>query len=182
MRPRIFSQWDRFIGITDYEIVARGDDDFEVCDVFVRNAEAKGPDGQAKWFRIGKAVAEGCDIPSALKLQRGLIFWTAVHMRRALVATGGVRAAAGLELGFAEAGMAGAEAAEAGPVDDQTARSIQVLDVSDKSVKAVPPSSVGFRPDFSPEGFAYKRRERVGGDKEKEKRQRQKDRDTFMPF
>ena len=40
---------------------------------------------------------------AALTLQKGLIFWTAVHMRRELVAAGGKSGAAALELGYTTA-------------------------------------------------------------------------------
>ena len=156
-------QWDRFAYITDLEIrpLSEEDEFFEVVDVFVR-CNVQGDD---KWFRIGKAcITDHGDINAALTLQKGLIFWTAVHMRRELVAAGGKSGAASLELGYMPATMnVGSD--EDGPLDEDDAEYISLakkVSVRDVSIK-----SIGFRPDWNPPGFTYKRREKAAMKKKK---------------
>jgi len=156
-------QWDRFVAITDLDILPRGDDTWEVADVFVRNGMAS----RVRWWRIGKVAADGgVDMQAALRLQKGLILWTSVHMRRELMAAGGLASAASLELGFSRASMSMA-ALEDGAVGEDELEVEPVLNVP---VKSVPLASMGFRPDYNPPGFAYKRREKAGGLKEKERK------------
>jgi len=126
--PRNETQWDTFASITDLEIRPLGDpedDDydydyehFQVVDVFVRcggsdsdsdsdsNSNNSNDNDNDKtetgWFRIGKVcTSEDTPLSASLSLQKGLILWTAVHMRRELLAKGkaGARALE-LELGF----------------------------------------------------------------------------------
>ena len=162
------TQWDRFVSITELEIMPQGDDAFSVVDVFVRNKKA---DGEAPWWRIGKAcAAEGVDVAASLALQRGLIFWTAVHMRPELMAAGGRAAAASLELASTAPSLYMA-VAEDGPheTDDDDDDDDEYESDDDAGLprlarkcptaSSTPPTSVGFRPDFNPEGFRYKRRE-----------------------
>ena len=151
-------QWDTFTGMTDLEIKPPDDstDFFRVVDVFVRcNVH-----GNDQWFRIGKVCTNQNNTTSileALTLQKGLIFWTAVHMRRELVAVGGLKGAAALELGYTtEASMTTGSDTD-GPVDDEDEVAIQIAERV--SVNGVSVQSVGFRPDWNPPGFTYKRRE-----------------------
>jgi len=179
-------QWDRFVAITKLEIVPTGDDAFEVVDVFARNGNAAG----APWWRVGKvAAAPGTTAAAALTLQRGLILWTAVHMREELMAAGGRDAAAALEVGFDGASFYMATAEDGPHGSDARPSSVERIDgggedgaddgadevgflerfvdgatdsvrVAEKaSVKGVPPDAVGFRPDWNPPGFRYKRLE-----------------------
>lgn len=153
-------QWDTFTSITDLEIVPPKDSDaqFEVVDVFVRC----NVNGNDKWFRIGKCCTgqEGMDINAALTLQKGLIFWTAVHMRRELVAAGGKSGAASLELGYMPATMnVGSEAD--GPLDEEEEATIQIATKPEAGLKDVSIQTIGFRPDWNPPGFTYKRREKA---------------------
>jgi hypothetical protein len=154
-------QWDTFVSITDLEIQPKEDENFEVVDIFVRSAggsTAAKKEG-TKWFRIGKACAEGeSKVDAALTLQKGLIFWTAVHMRRELVAAGGKSGAASMELGYTVSTMnVGSE--EDGPIDEEEDGD-EITIAERVSVKDVAPKSFGFRPDWNPPGFTYKRRER----------------------
>ncbi|CAB9512600.1 expressed unknown protein [Seminavis robusta] len=150
-------QWDTFVSITDLEIRPKGDEKFEVVDIFVRSGvENSG----ANWFRIGKVCAEGenCSTDAALTLQKGLIFWTAVHMKRELVAAGGKSGAASLELGYTASSMnVGSESD--GPIGDEE-DGLEIMISERVSVKDVAPGSFGFRPDWNPPGFTYKRREK----------------------
>jgi hypothetical protein len=169
-------QWDYFVAITDLEITPKEDEDFQVVDIFVRSAGTGEKEG-TKWFRVGKACAEGADsnstttniIDAALTLQKGLIFWTAVHMRRELVAAGGKSGAASLEVGYtASSMMVGSEAD--GPIDDEKEDEdggLQIIMAERVSVQDVTPKSVGFRPDWNPPGFTYKRRENAARKKTK---------------
>lgn len=161
-------QWDVFTSITDLEIVPKGDPDdedyqyFQVVDVFVRC-------GSTPWYRIGKVCAtEESNLAAALTLQKGLIFWTAVHMRRELVAAGGTSGAASLELGFSPATMnTGSESDLA--LDEEDAEQVQIATRA-KDVKGVQQkASFGFRPDWNPPGFTYKRREKAAMKKKKSK-------------
>ena len=78
-------------------------------------------------------------------------------MRREFAAIGGIAGAAALELGFSEATMyMGSE--EDGPVDADDEEDICLAEKV--SIKGVPQTKVGFRPDWNPPGFSYKRREK----------------------
>ena len=149
-------QWDRFVSITNLDIMPKGDDAFSVVDVFVRGGKADG----APWWRVGKCCAgAGYEVAASLALQRGLIFWTAVHMRPELMAAGGRDAAAALELGYRRASLYMA-VQEDGPEeadDDDDAN--PNLAGKCATARDTPPKMVGFRPDFNPDGFTYKRRE-----------------------
>lgn len=151
-------QWDTFVGITDLEITPKGDENFEVVDVFVRTGSTPDKEG-TKWFRVGKVCAnDDSTVDIALTLQKGLILWTAVHMRRELVAAGGKSGAAMLELGYTGSTMnVGCETDD--PVDEEEdGIEIQIAErVS--GLQDVTPKSFGFRPDWNPPGFTYKRRE-----------------------
>eukprot|EP00536_Pseudo-nitzschia_multiseries_P006967 jgi/Psemu1/16542/gm1.16542_g len=193
------TQWDTFAAITDLEIRPLGDpddedyEDFRVVDVFVRcggdsdssattaNAAAKTETG---WFRIGKVcTSEDTPLAAALSLQKGLILWTAVHMRRELLARGKAAARA-LELGFVEPASitTGTETDEAldfffPPPEEATtatAASCQLRVVGkaspeDLAAAAAAPGSFGFRPDWNPPGFTYKRRESAARKEKKKK-------------
>lgn len=149
-------QWDRFVSITNLDIMPKGDDAFSVVDVFVRSGKADG----APWWRVGKCCAgAGYDVAAALALQRGLIFWTSVHMRPELMASAGRDAAAALELGYRRASLYMA-VREDGPEEEEDDDDANP-NLAGKSATArdTPPKMVGFRPDFNPDGFTYKRRE-----------------------
>ncbi len=153
-------QWDSFASITDLEIKPLGspeDEDyqhFEVSDVFCR-AQGTG------WFRIGKVcVAENVGVDAALTLQKGLIFWTAVHMRREFLALGKAGATS-LELGSIRPAIVYMGTETDGPLDEDEA---QYLVVHEKAKaedlqQITDNKSFGFRPDWNPPGFTYKRRE-----------------------
>jgi len=155
-------QWDIFASVTDLEIRPLGnpnDEDyveFEVVDVFVRCSKTENCEG-TKWFRIGKiCTTDGTSAEAALTLQKGLIFWTAVHMRRELMALG-KSAAAALELGFTPAIIYMGSESD-GPLDEDEAEFVKTAEkVTLRDVKA---KSFGFRPDWNPPGFTYKRREK----------------------
>ena len=150
-------QWDRFVSITNLDIMPKGDDAFSVVDVFVRSGKADG----APWWRVGKCCAgAGYDVAAALALQRGLIFWTSVHMRPELMASAGRDAAAALELGYRRASLYMA-VREDGPEekDDDDDANPNLAGKSPATARSTPPKMVGFRPDFNPDGFTYKRRE-----------------------
>lgn len=164
-------QWDAFAGITDLEIAPRGDpddDDYEhfVCaDVFVRvgSDDDRGETGTG-WYRTGKVVAaDETDLNASLALQRGLILWTAVHMWPALAA-GGKSAAKALQLGYQPPTMYMADETD-GALDEEDGA--EVVPARRVSVSGVSPKDVGFRPDFNPPGFTYKRRERAAMKKRK---------------
>lgn len=163
------TQWDAFAVITDLEIKPLGDpedDDyehFEVADVFVRSGgEKHNEDSSTGWFRIGKVCASPeASIEAALTLQKGLIFWTAVHMRRELMALGKV-AATSLELGYIVPPIVYMGTETDGPMDDDEADAyLQVFQKSPPEVlgRIQNKKSFGFRPDWNPPGFTYKRRE-----------------------
>lgn len=178
-------QWDAFASITDLEIKPLGDPEdedyehFEVVDVFVRcggngndndNADDKAATG---WFRIGKVCAsEETTIEAALTLQKGLIFWTAVHMRRELMALGKASATS-MELGHISPAIIYMGGETDGPLDQDEADSYM------KAFEKVSPSvlggiknaktSFGFRPDWNPPGFTYKRREKAAMKDKKKK-------------
>ena len=157
-------QWDRFVSITDLDILPRGDDEWRVADVYVRNSKAS----KVCWWRIGKVVADGVDVQASLRLQKGLILWTAVHMRQQLMVAGGLASAVALELGYSHASML-TSAEQDGPVE---LGELEVEVARSVPVKGISLSCIGFRPDYNPPGFAYKRRERVGGEREKERKKR----------
>ena len=167
-------QWDRFVAITDLEIMPQSDEsDFEVLDVFVRAGSSAG----ARWFRVGKVTAEAGRAQAALKLQRGLIYWAAVQMYPAL-AVNGMKGAASLELGWTSPSLVMA-AEEDGPLEVEEEGMDIKLAATDASVKDVAIPAIGFRPDFNPRGFAYKRRERAGADNEKKKRREREAAEAF---
>ena len=146
-------QWDSFVSITALEIVATGTAEFEVADVFVRNAKSEG----ARWWRVGKvAAAADADVGAALAIQKGLILWTAIHLRDELMAVGGRTGAAALECGFARASLYMATADD-GPVGDDGDDGITIATAV--KCKGISSRSIGFRPDWNPTGFTYKRRE-----------------------
>mmetsp|Transcript_22125 Transcript_22125/g.53610 ORF Transcript_22125/g.53610 Transcript_22125/m.53610 type:complete len:264 (-) Transcript_22125:105-896(-) len=163
-------QWDSFASITDLEIVPPGnpdDDDYQhfiVTDTFVRVGSDNNDKPGTGWYRTGKACADGdTDIHSSLTLQKSLIFWTAVHMWPQL-ASKGKEAAKRLELGFSMPTLNMADETDSA-LDDEEAEEVQIshrVPVQGVSIKAV-----GFRPDFNPPGFTYKRRERAAMKKKK---------------
>ena len=159
-------QWDIFAGITDLEITPKGNPDdedyvhFEVADVFVRCGETKSNSEGTKWFRIGKVcITDDTSIEAALTLQKGLIFWTAVHMRRELVAAGGKSGAAALQLGYTAATLNMGSESD-GPLDEDEEEAITLSSTS-SSLQGVKSKTFGFRPDWNPPGFTYKRREKA---------------------
>jgi hypothetical protein len=161
------TQWDRFASITDLEIKPMGDQDdedyidFEVADVFVHSSDDGTP-----WFRIGKVctLPQSTPMEAALTLQKGLIFWTAVHMRRELVAAGGKSGAASLQLGFVKPATLTMGCESDSPIlddDDDGENAISIVSTKGTtSLKDIPSKSFGFRPDWNPAGFTYKRREK----------------------
>ena len=167
-------QWDAFAAITDLEIKPLGDPDtdddytyFEVADVFVRSGGDSSSESSTGWFRIGKICAfKEATIEASLTLQKGLIFWTAVHMRRELMALGKASATS-LELGYIVPPIVYMGTETDGPLDDDEADAY--LKIATKAspevlAKITTPitkanSSFGFRPDWNPSGFTYKRRE-----------------------
>ncbi|KAL7539372.1 hypothetical protein ACHAXR_009221 [Thalassiosira sp. AJA248-18] len=167
------NQWDHFASITDLEIFPPGnpdDEDYEhfiVTDVFVRvgPSDADGDDKSVTgWYRTGKCVAAGeTDINAALTLQKGLILWTAVHMWPQLAAKGKA-AAQQLQLGFAPPSMNMADETDTA-LDDDEAEEVEIsrrVPVQGLSIK-----DIGFRPDYNPPGFTYKRREKAAMKKKK---------------
>ena len=172
------NQWDNFARVTDLEIFPPGDpddDDYEhfiVTDVFVRVGPASPRDGEddeenksvTGWYRTGKAMASGdTDVHAALTIQKGLIFWTAIHMWPQLAAKG-TAAAQQLQLGFCPPSMYMADETD-GALDDEEAEEVQISERA--SVKGISTKDVGFRPDFNPPGFTYKRREKAAMKKKK---------------
>jgi len=169
-------QWDVFAFITDLEIKPLGDPEdkdyvhFEVVDVFARcggsNSNKQIPsDNQAatSWFRIGKVcVSDETTIEVALTLQRGLILWTAVHMRRELMALG-KSSAMSLEVGYISPAGIYMGCESDGPLDEDEASYLKGFDKVSPSVLATVKNteSFGFRPDWNPPGFTYKRREKA---------------------
>lgn len=162
------SQWDNFASITNLEIQPLGnpdDDDyghFIVTDVFVRvgsdNEDDLKPGTETGWYRTGKVVASGeTDIHAALTLQKGLILWTAVHMWPQLAAKGKA-AARFLQLGYMPPSMN--MASESDPALDED-EALDVLVLQKVQINGVPSKDIGFRPDFNPPGFSYKRREKA---------------------
>ncbi|KAL9179296.1 hypothetical protein ACHAXT_008586 [Thalassiosira profunda] len=164
------AQWDTFASVTDLEIAPPGDPDdedyehFIVADVFVRIGPGEDEEGTG-WYRTGKAMAAGdaADIRKALTLQKGLIFWTASHMWPQL-ASKGKAAATRMELGYAPPSMTMADETD-GVLDEEEGEDVMVSQRVD--VKGVSAKEVGFRPDFNPPGFTYKRRERAAMKKKK---------------
>ena len=174
-------QWDCFASITDLEIRPVLDEEdpnyrkFEVADVFVRvgsGTASTAIDANVKpatgWYRVGKVVAaDGIAMEASLSLHRGLIFWTAAHMWPELVAKGGKKGAQLLELGFMGATMNMASDSDP-PLDDDEADDLQIVTrASSDLVKGISPKDIGFRPDFNPPGFTYKRREKAAMKKKK---------------
>ena len=186
-------KWDAFASITDLEIKPIGNpeeddnyDHFEVVDVFVRsggsvsgsttssdddnNSKASG-NSNAGWYRIGKVCAIGIEyggttsIEAALVLQKGLILWTSVHMRRELMAKGS-SAASSLELGYISPPILYMGCDTDKPIDEDEVQ--QYLKIVDKKLlsaeelsKVQSNNTYGFRPDWNPPGFTYKRREKA---------------------
>eukprot|EP00550_Attheya_septentrionalis_P009802 CAMPEP_0198284694 /NCGR_PEP_ID=MMETSP1449-20131203/4156_1 /TAXON_ID=420275 /ORGANISM="Attheya septentrionalis, Strain CCMP2084" /LENGTH=276 /DNA_ID=CAMNT_0043981897 /DNA_START=118 /DNA_END=948 /DNA_ORIENTATION=+ len=171
-------QWDTFASITDLEIAPKGDPDdedyrhFEVCDVFVRVRSGESDDkGKGTgWFRTGKVVSAddgdgaSINIAAAVALQKGLIFWTAVHMFPQIVAAGGTSGASKLEVGYTDASIYMASNTD-GALDEEEAEAVQLSERV--SVKNISIKSIGFRPDYNPPGFSYKRREKAAMKKKK---------------
>ena len=187
-------KWDAFASITDLEIKPIGnpeEDDnyehFEVVDVFVRSGGSVGSgsttssdddnsskasgNSNAGWYRIGKVCAIGIEyggttsIEAALVLQKGLILWTSVHMRRELMAKGS-SAASSLELGYISPPILYMGCDTDKPIDEDEVQ--QYLKLVDKKLlpaeelsKVKSNNTYGFRPDWNPPGFTYKRREKA---------------------
>ena len=132
------------------------------------------------WFRIGKICVAGIgtvetsgtkattttvlSLEAALTLQKGLIFWTAVHMRRELRALG---KQVSLELGYIVPPIVYMGTETDGPIeDDEAAAYLQIHNTTKVTInsshqhkhKHTQPA-FGFRPDWNPPGFTYKRRE-----------------------
>ena len=157
-------QWDTFASITDLEITPKGSPDdegynhFIVSDVFVRvGPPTEGGEPSTGWYRVGKVVTgDYTDIRSSLSLQQGLIFWTAVHMYPQIAAKGN-KAAKLLQLGICPPSMTMADESD-GALDEDEAEDIMVSPKAPIS-SDVSLSLCGFRPDFNPAGFTYKRRE-----------------------
>ena len=159
-------QWDNFASITDLEIFPPGDPEssdyrhFIVADVFVRiGPEDKDSNPGTGWFRTGKLVAaDDIDINIAFALQRGLILWTAAAMWPQLAAKGQLAAAKLMQVGFMPPSMNMADESEPA-LDEEESEDVQIPQrvaiKDDVSLK-----NIGFRPDFNPKGFTYKRRER----------------------
>lgn len=175
-------QWDNFVSITDLEIFPPGNPDdedyrhFIVADVFVRigpeNEDSKLSTG---WFRTGKLVAaDDVDMISAFALQRGLILWTAATMWPQLSAKG-QQAAKQMQLGFMPPSLNMADETET-PLDEEEAEDMQILPQRLAIRGDVSLKNIGFRPDFNPKGFTYKRRERASMKKKKS------DMDEIMEF
>lgn len=168
------NQWDNFARITDLEIFPPGnpdDEDYEhfiVTDIFVRVGPNENGDNEqvTGWYRTGKVVAAGeTDINAALTLQKGLIFWTAVHMWPQISAKGKA-AAQQLQLGYMPPSMYIHMADETDTaLDEEEAEEVQVAERV--PVQGVSIKDIGFRPDFNPPGFTYKRRERAAMKKKK---------------
>jgi hypothetical protein len=172
-RDSLETQWDAFASITNLEIVPPGDPGdadyayFEVADVFVRAGPAATPDGDgggdaapsSGWYRTGKVASSGgTSLPESIALQRSLILWTAVHMWPRLAA-GGNDAAGGIEVGYGRATLDMADGTD-GALDEEEAGRVRA------HVRAPVRGGgslrdVGFRPDFNPPGFTYRRREKA---------------------
>ncbi|KAJ1460061.1 hypothetical protein M885DRAFT_509756 [Pelagophyceae sp. CCMP2097] len=148
-------QMDSFVATTQLELSGV---DFAVVDVFVRH-------GERKWWRIGKVSASGADateareaLAAAVALQKGLIFWTAVSMRHELMAV--AASVAGLKLlqvGVSDASLDMA-VLEDGALDDDDAENV-VAAPKAPGARDLALERIGFRPDFNPPGFSYKRLE-----------------------
>ena len=174
-------QWDCFASITDLEIRPVLDESdpnyrkFEVADVFVRVGSGGGGGDKSSaspaitgWYRVGKVVAaDDIAIEASLSLHRGLIFWTAAHMWPELVAKGGKKGAQLLELGHATATMYMASDSDP-PLEDEEGEEVKISErASSNLVEGVSSKDIGFRPDYNPPGFAYKRREKAAMKKKK---------------
>ena len=167
------TQWDTFMQITELEIEPKGnpeDDDYEhfiVGDVFVRIGPSENDSNTATgWYRTGKIVSSGdsADLRASITIQKGLILWTAVHMWPALAAKG-KDAAKLMEIGIMPPTLNMASETDVS-LDEDEAENVLLMSkrvpVSEISIK-----SVGFRPDFNPPGFTYKRREKAAMKKKK---------------
>lgn len=163
------TQWDHFASITDLEILPPGDPDddnykhFIVSDVFVRVRPSEVNDENDKsgtgWYRTGKVVAaDGVDMNAAFALQKGLIFWTAVHMLPQIAAKGTKELAKRLELGFLPPTLNMADETDTA-LDEEEAKHVQIP--QRVSIQGVALKEIGFRPDFNPPGFTYRRREKA---------------------
>lgn len=158
-------QWDVFASVTDLEIRPLGNPtdedyvDFKVVDVYVRCAKTETCEGTA-WFRIGKVCSsDGTDTATALTLQRGLVLWTAVNMRRELAALGKAGAAA-LEVGYTSPAIVYMGSEDDGPLEVDEAELVRTAEKVSLS-RDIRKDSFGFRPDWNPPGFTYKRREKA---------------------
>ena len=167
------TQWDTFMQITELEIEPKGnpeDEDYQhfiVGDVFVRiGASDNDKNTETGWYRTGKIVASGdsADLRAAITIQKGLILWTAVHMWPALAANG-KDAAKLMEIGIMPPTLNMADDTDT-PLDEDEAEHVLLISkrvpVSEISIE-----TVGFRPDFNPPGFTYKRREKAAMKKKK---------------
>jgi len=184
-------QWDIFTSMTDLEIKPLGSSEeesyqhFEVVDVFVRSGStgtATTSTGSTGWFRIGKVCATGPEyggttsMEAALSLQKGLILWTSVHMRRELLAGGGGGGKKGsrpsLEVGYISPPIVYMGTETDSSIDPEEAQYVTLVDVKVpvEELGQVPPNTYGFRPDWNPPGFTYKRREKDAMKKKKNKR------------
>ena len=169
------AQWDNFASITDLEIAPVGDPDdedykhFIVADVFVRvgpvSDDCDSEKGETGWYRTGKVVAAGdnADINAAVTIQKGLILWTSIHMWPALAAKG-KDAAKRLEVGIMPPTLNMADETDT-TLDEEDAEDVVISQRT--SSQGVWPKDVGFRPDFNPPGFTYKRREKAAMKKKK---------------
>ena len=109
---------------------------------------------------IGKVcVCDDAAMDAALTLQKGLIFWTAVHMRRELVAAGGKSGAAALELGYTAATLDMGSESE-GPLEEDEEYEVELAPKS-SSLRGIKAGRFGFRLDWTLPGFTYKRREKA---------------------
>ena len=80
------------------------------------------------------------------------------------LAAKGTAAAQQLQLGFCPPSMSMADETD-GALDEEEAEEVQISERA--SLKEVSTKDVGFRPDFNPPGFTYKRREKAAMKKKK---------------
>lgn len=170
------AQWDNFASITDLEIAPVGDPDdedykhFIVADVFVRvgpvSDDCDSEKGETGWYRTGKVVAAGdnADINAAVTIQKGLILWTSIHMWPAIAAKG-KDAAKRLQVGIMPPTLNMADETDT-TLDEEDAEDVVISQRTCQGVSPTP-KDVGFRPDFNPPGFTYKRREKAAMKKRK---------------
>ena len=80
-------------------------------------------------------------------------------MRRELVVAGGKSGAASLELGYTPATLNMGSDVD-GPLDDEEGSEI-IISTRSLTLKGTESKTFGFRPDWNPPGFTYKRREKA---------------------